>query len=207
MTGDRLMPRQNRVTPFATLIAEPARGLYMGNRGCLHDATDHLSKRLSTTRAWICCLTAFRGRRNSLMAPGRYTELFFLDEATALAAGHRPCAECRRADYNRFRSTWAAAGLPGRSAPEIDAILHAARRDGKNQRHHLAQAPSLPDGSMILHEAAPALVLGDRLRPWTPGGYGPALPRPDGPAVVITPAPLVAVLAAGYGPVLHPSAG
>lgn len=201
------MPRQNCVTPFGTLIADPARGVFMGNRGCLHDHTGRLTGRLATTRAWICCLTAFRGRRRELMVPGRYTELFFLDEATAFAAGHRPCAECRRADYNRFRATWVAAGLSGTRAPEIDAILHAARRDGSAQLHHPAPAATLPEGAMIRCGDHAALLLPTAMHVWSPGGYGPALPRPEGMAMVLTPAPLVAVLAAGFAPRLHPSVG
>ena len=104
-------PRQNRVTPFADLIADPGRGLYMGNRGCLHD-TDGQIRRPWRGAAWICCVTRFKGRRRTLMQPGCYTELFFLDEAVALAAGHRPCAECRRADYLAFCAAWNRAGLP-----------------------------------------------------------------------------------------------
>ncbi len=201
------MPRPNRVTPFGTLIADPARGLFMGNRGCLHDAAGRLTGRISTTRAWICCLTAFRGRRRNLMTPGRYTELFFLDEATALAAGHRPCAECRRADLNRFRTAWASAGLPGTRASEIDAVLHAARRDGPAQRRHIAETAALPAGAMILHKDHPALLWAGRLRPWAPGGYGAALPLPPAPVTVLTPGPVLDCLAAGYVPVLHPSLG
>lgn len=201
------MPRQNRVTPFGTLIADPARGTFMGNRGCLHDAEGRLKGRLSTTRAWICCLTAFKDRRRPLLRPGRYTELFFLDEATALAAGHRPCAECRRADYSRFRAAWRAAGLPGTRAPEIDATLDADRRDGRVQRHHEARAKSLPDGAMILCDGEPALIHGGSLRPWFPGGYGPPRDRPEAAVTVLTPASVVRVLAAGYAPTLHPSLG
>lgn len=201
------MPRQNRVTPFSTLIADPARGMFMGNRGCLHDATGHLTGRLATTRAWICCLTAFKGRRRPLMMPGRYTELFFLDEATALAAGHRPCAECRRADYNRFRMAWAAAGLPGTRAPEIDEMLDADRREGRVQRQHRAPAKTLPDGTMILSNGQPALIHADSLWRWSPGGYGAPGDRPEGTVTVVTPALVVRVLAAGYAPVLHPSLG
>jgi hypothetical protein len=142
------------------------------------------------------------------MAPNRYTELFFLDEAVALAAGHRPCAECRRAAYEAFRAAWTEAGLPGRLAGEIDRELHAARvTRGRAQVTHAADMGTLPDGSFVLLDGVPVLVLGPTLRPFAPGGYRPPRPRPaSGPLTVLTPAPLVAVLRAGYRPVLHPSA-
>lgn len=201
------MPRQNRVTPFSTLVADPARGLLTGNRGCLHDADGRIVRPFRG-HLWIACLTAFRGRRRALMQPGRYTELFFLDEAVAMAAGHRPCAECRRADYLAFRRAWAAAGLdPAPRAPDIDRILHRARLDSRAPRRHRAETGDLPDGTFVLGAGGAALMLaGDAARPYAPSGYGAALPRPRGPVTVLTPAPFVAVLAAGYRPLLHPSA-
>ncbi len=189
----------------------------MGNRGILHDAEGRLGRKRWTSSLWITCALAFKGRARKLMSPGSYTELFFLDEAVAFAAGHRPCAECRRADYNRFRSAWAAAGLgSGQKAHEIDTCLHAARLTGlpsltgwpRRQARHPAALAGLPDGSFILWQGAGHLVLGARLHPYAPGGYGPPLPRPaTGEAVaVLTPAPLIATLMAGYRPVVHPSA-
>jgi hypothetical protein len=193
------MPLQNRVTPLGELIADPARGLVYGNRGCLHDAEGRIRRRYAGRR-WIACRLRFRGRRRSpLLQPGRYTELFFLDEATAFAAGHRPCAECRREDYVRFLALCGATG-----ADEIDARLH-----GERLQRHAAALADLPDGAFVLRDGEPWLVRGAALRRWTPAGYADRVARPDGPAVLITPPSLVAVLRAGWQgavPLLHPSA-
>ena len=204
------MARQNRVTPMGAIIAHPARGMLMGNRGILHDAAGTL-RRMHGHQSWICCLTDFRGRRRALMQPRRYTELFFLDEATALAAGHRPCAECRRADYRAFCAQWTAAHGPaphGIPLPrQIDRALHAARIDSRGQRIlHAARADRLPDGAMILTQDGPALIHQGQARLWSPEGYGAPTQLPAC-VQVITPAPLIAVLALGYRPGLHPSAG
>ena len=207
------MPLQNRVSPLGEPTADPARGLVYGNRGCMHD--DHRRiRRPYGVRRWIACRLEFRGwQRAPMMQPGKFTELFFLDEATAFAAGHRPCALCRRADYLRFVETWQ--GLhPGETrADPIDARLHAERFDvaTHTQRHHDAPFDSLPDGAFVLRgDRAPFLVLGDRLLRWTPAGYDSAEPRPpNGHARVITPPSLVAVLNAERAPAvpfLHPSA-
>lgn len=203
-----MSPRRNRVTPEGELVADPARGLLMGNRGILHDAEGRLGVARWRHKHWICCVTAFKGRRRPLMAPGAWTELFFLDEAVALAAGHRPCAECRRADFLDFRAAWAAAGLPGRRAGEIDAALHPARvTRARVQVTHRAEAAGLPDGSFIGWQGAAHLVRGGAVRRYSPAGYGPPLPRPVGLVTVLTPAPVVDVLAAGYRAALHPTAG
>ena len=199
------MTLQNRVTPLGDLVADPARGLVYGNRGCLHDADGRI-RRAWQVRRWIACRLDFRGRRRApLQQPGRFTELFFLDEATAFAAGHRPCAECRRADYDRFR---ALLGLE--RADEIDARLHAERLDGTARRLHDAPAADLPDGAFLLREGEPWLVRGGELLRWTPGGYTLRTPRPRGRVQLLTPPTLVAVLRAGWEgavPLLHPSAG
>jgi hypothetical protein len=199
------MPRRNRVSPLGDLIADPARGLVYGNRGCLHDAAGRI-RRGHAGRRWIACRLRFRGwHRGPLLQPGRFTELFFLDEATALAAGHRPCALCRRADYDHFR---ALVGEPGADA--IDARLHAERLDGRARRLHAAPARSLPDGAFVLRAGAPWLVRGDGLLRWTPAGYAERVARPAGDAVLVTPPTLVRVLRAGWEPavpLLHPSAG
>ena len=190
------MPLQNRVTPLGDLIATPARGLVYGNRGCLHDASGRI-RRHHNGRRWIACRLRFRGwHRAPLLQPGRFTELFFLDEATAFAAGHRPCALCRREDYNRFL---AIVGEPGADA--VDSRLHAERFS-----HH--RAGDLPDGAFVLHEDAPWLVLGDELLRWTPAGYTDRRPRRAGAATVITPPTLLAVLRSGWSgavPLLHGS--
>jgi hypothetical protein len=193
------VPRQNRVTPLGDLIADPARGLVYGNRGCLHDASGRIRRRYATRR-WIACRLAFRGRRRGpLMQPGKYTELFFLDDATAFAAGHRPCAECRREDYNRLLAITQAAG-----ADAIDERLHAERLGARP-----AVAPrELPDGAFVLHDGEPWLVRGGRLLRWTPAGYDARIAPPP-TAELITPPTLVEVLRRGWDPlvpVLHPSA-
>ena len=205
------MPRRNRVTPLGEIIAHPARGLVFGNRGCLHGDDGRL-RRIHAGRRWIACRLSFKDRRRELMRPGRYTELFFLDDATALAAGHRPCAECRREDYVRFVEKWPGELPDGSRAGAIDNQLHAQRlTDTGTQRHHDATLDELPDGAFVLRDGAPWLVRGDQLRRWTPAGYTDAVARPVGTwAVAITPPSLVAVLDRGWRPtavpLLHPSA-
>jgi hypothetical protein len=199
------------VTPLGEIVADPARGLVYGNRGCLHDAGGAI-RRTHAGKLWIACRLEFKGRRRELLRPGRYTELFFLDEATALAAGHRPCAECRREDYNRFLEVWPGP-LDGPSrAAAINDRLHAERltEDG-GQRHHDAAMDELPDGAFAVVDDEPWLVRGDVLLRWTPAGYADAMPRPSGsPARVVTPPSLVEVLRRGWRPeavpLLHPSA-
>ena len=206
------MPLQNRVTPLGELIADPARGLVYGNRGCLHDDAGQIRRRYAGRR-WIACRLRFRGwHRIPLLQPGRFTELFFLDDATAMAAGHRACALCRREDYDRLVALWRDLH-PGQSgADAIDAQLHGERvaADTRAQRHHEAPLESLPDATFVLRAGAPWLVLGGRLLAWTPAGYAERVPRPArGLAVVITPPSLVEVLRAGWRgvvPLLHPSA-
>jgi len=202
------MTRQNRVMPDGTILAVPVRGTLMGNRGILHDAAGQLGRARWRHSHWIACELEYRGWQRKVMSPGTWTELFFLDEAVALAAGHRPCALCRRSDYLAFRSAWGRAFNDVPSADGIDRILHASRLcpETGTQRTHDADAASLPDGCFIRHESAPALLLGPAALPHEPGGYGKPGPRPAGRVTVLTPRPLVAVLAAGYRPRLHPSA-
>ncbi len=205
------MPLRNRVTPLGDLVADPARGLVYGNRGCLHDDAGRIRRRYATRR-WIACRLAFRGwRRTKLLQPGRFTELFFLDEATAFAAGHRPCALCRREDYVRFGELWR--GLhPGDSgADAVDGRLHAERVDPgtKGRRLHAAHLDELPDGSFVLEEGEAHLVLGESLLRWMPAGYRERRARHGGPTTLITPPSLVEVLRQGWTgavPLLHPSA-
>jgi hypothetical protein len=198
------VPRQNRVTPLGELIAHPARGLVYGNRGCLHDAGGRIRRRYNGKR-WIACRLEFRGwHRHPLMQPGRFTELFFLDESTAFAAGHRPCALCRREDYVRFGDLWRELHPGEAGADAIDARLHEERLEPKRE----ARVADLPDGVFVLRNE-PWLVLRSELRRWTPAGYADQMPRPTGRAVVVTPPSLVAVLRAGWTgavPFLHPSA-
>lgn len=207
------MALQNRVTPLGEIIATPERGLVYGNRGCLHDDRGALRRQYATQR-WIACRLAFRGRRRSpLRAPGRYTELFFLDEVTALAAGHRPCAECRRADYSQLTELWSSLHPDQHGADAIDAQLHAERLEpsSRQRRLHRASHSDLPDGTFVLDHGRPHLVLGSRLIAWSPGGYTTAATRPArGEAAVLTPPSLVALLARGWDPLVplvHPSAG
>jgi hypothetical protein len=204
--------RRNRVTPLSELVADPARGLVYGNRGCLHDAAGHIRRRYAGRR-WIACRLSFRGwQRAPLLQPGRFTELFFLDEATAMAAGHRACALCRRGDYNRLTALWGELHPGQIGADAIDARLHDERLapGAHTQRHHEAPFDALPDATFVLREGAPWLVLGGQLLAWTPAGYAARVPRPTRErAVVITPPSLVAVLRAGWDPLvalLHPSA-
>ena len=206
------MPRQNRVTPFGGLIATECRGTLMGNRGCLHDDQQRIRRAFACKR-WLICVLEFRGRHRSVMTPGRYTELFFLDEATALAAGHRPCAECQHARYRLFRDLWAAANPDAASsstpfAEEMDRILHAERvGPGGAKRTYPGLPSDLPAGTMVADESERAfLVLEQSLLPWEPGGYGPVVPQPAGVEFrVLTPRSIVRALAAGYPVDVHPS--
>jgi hypothetical protein len=202
------MPLQTRVTPLGELVASPDRGLVYGNRGRLHDAHGEIRRQWQLER-WISCRLEFRGRYRpgGPLAPGRYTGLFFLDEATALAAGHRPCAECRNADYRSFLGLTAAPG-----AEALDERLHAERLgdDAAGRRLHDRRFDELPDGAFVLLDAGPHLVLGDALLRWSAGGYAERRARPRGRAVTITPPTSLAVLGAGWQgsvPLLHPSSG
>jgi len=203
--------RRNRVTPYGELIAVPDRGMFWGNRGVLVDGQGQLA-RYSRGRAWMICVLEYKGIRRRQWTPGRLTELYFLDEATALAAGHRPCGECRYRDYQEFKRCWAAAhggALP--RVADIDARLQAdrlvaPRRDrfsgASVRRTYRAAVSELPDGAMVSVDSAAYLVLGGRLLRWSAGGYL-GMPEPAGEADVITPQATVATLAAGYRPVLH----
>jgi hypothetical protein len=198
--GDNLaMPLQNRVTPLGDVIATPERGLVYGNRGCLHDKTGVIVRR-AATRRWIACRLSYRGwYQGATPRPGRFTGLFFLDDATALAAGHRPCALCRRADYKRVL---AITGFHGADA--IDLALQEQR----TRTQLRVSVPSLPDGAFVLLDDEPQLVVDGGLRRWSPGGYGPPRRAPR-TAALITPELLVSVLAEGWEPLvpfLHPSA-
>ena len=193
------VPLQNRVTPLGDLVAVADRGLVYGNRGCLHDEHGRIRRRYAGKR-WIACRLRFRGwHRSPLLQPGKFTELFFLDEATAFAAGHRPCALCRREDYHRFLAISGAEG-----ADEVDARLHSERL--ADRRPTLPDA--LPDGAFVLRDGEPFLVLGDALLRWTAAGYTERVAR-RGNTLLVTPPMLVELLRAGWQgdvPFLHPSA-
>jgi hypothetical protein len=206
------MPLQNRVDPYGAIVVSTARGTLMGNRGGALHNDQRLIVRQFKGHRWITCLLEFKGRRRRVMSPGRYTELFFLDEAVSLAAGHRPCAECRRERFNAFRDAWKRSrqldqGSP-LLAPEIDAELHRARIDRRGQKITW-EAPlnMLPDGSFVQIDGSSHLVLGEALLLWSPHGYMQKQRRPDGLTVaVLTPKPIVQCIANGYKPAIHDSA-
>ena len=202
------MPLQNRVTPFGDIVAIAQRGLFTGNRGIIHDATTRtLLARRWATKAWLICLCEFRGRRRTVMGQRSWTELFFLDEAIALAAGHRPCFFCRRREAEAFRRAWGEGrgDKPARAAA-IDAVLHAERLDRRKKRLHAlpAGAAALPDGAVIAAAGEAYTIAQRRAFRWTAQGYAPAaaIPSADG---LLTPPSTLRALTAGYRPVLHPS--
>jgi hypothetical protein len=205
------MPLQNRVTPFGEIVAVPQRGTLMGNRGgCIHTHDKTLTRRRWVSRRWIACVLEFRGRRREVMAPDRYTELFFLDEATALAAGHRPCRECRRADHDHFRQAWlrgnASRGLPPDvSIDEIDRVLHAERvGPGGAKVTFAARLGDLPDGAFVAGGDTALLVAGGALWKWSPAGYSGSLSLDAAAeAAVLTPRSIVRAITAGYKPAVH----
>jgi hypothetical protein len=202
------MPLQNRVTPSGDIIATPHRGMFTGNRGIIHDpATKTLLRKRWSTPAWLTCVCEFRGRRREVMAKRSWTELFFLDEATAFAAGHRPCFYCRREDANRFRAAWEQGnGVKDILAPEIDAVLHRERLASGKKLHPLPmRLEKLPDGAMVQQESESYLIAQGRAFLWSPAGYretGTAINN----AMLLTPPSTARAFAAGYRPLLHPSA-
>jgi len=202
------VPHRNRVTPFSDVIETEARGLLYGNRGVLHDDRGRIVRPFQGRR-WIACLLSFKGRRRPLLRPGRFTELFFLDEATALAAGHRPCAECRRSDFVRFRDAWSATH-PQASllVDDIDRVLHDERvGPGRTKRRYPARLAELPGGAMLAEDGEAWLLRAGELLRWTPFGYAERrVAEPDAGVEVLTPPSITAVIAAGYAPSLHPTA-
>ena len=206
------MPLQNRVTPDGELIATPERGTMFGNRGGrIHRADRQLSSKRWHSKQWICCVLAFKGRRRLVMAPNRYTEMFFLDEATALSAGHRPCFECRRDAAVQFATLWnAVRHLPDRAvAATLDDQLHRERLTALGTKPvWQAAAADLPDATFVRlnwnGKIEVGMLLAQQFRPWSLFGYGPAMPVPAHTELdVLTPKSIVTVLGAGYRPVLH----
>jgi hypothetical protein len=208
------MPLQNRVTPWGDIVAIPDRGLFTGNRGIIHDpATKTLLRKRWSSPAWLICVCEFRGRRRKVMGGRSWTELFFLDEATALSSGHRPCFFCRRDDANVFRAAWQRGNHTGPMlAREIDAVLHRERlASGKKSLPALPMPlKELPDGTMVQRGADSYLIAQGRALRWSPAGYRAVresfLEASLQEAVLLTPPSTVRALAAGYRPVLHPSA-
>ena len=206
------MPLQNRVTPEGDIVAVAQRGTMLGNRGgCFHGLDQNLKLRRFATRQWICCLLQFKNRRrHPLMQPGLYTELFFLDEATAWAAGHRPCFECRRADAVRFAELWnAVEQRTGRAAaPDMDVRLHAERIDRYGRKvTSSGRFGDLPDGVMVRYKNQPGLVHRAQFLAWSFDGYRPAIALAGDIVVeVLTPPTMVAIIRAGCQPMLHSTA-
>jgi hypothetical protein len=205
------VPERNRVTPSGEIVAIDQRGLFMGNRGCVHG--DRRIVRAWQVRRWITCVLEYKGWVAPRWEPGRWTPLFFWDEAAAVAAGHRPCALCRRSDFNAWLDRWQSAFGERPPVDPMDRRLHTDRLAGKVQRRHTRAWCDLPVGAFAILDsgrdgtAVPALVLVDRLVPWSSEGYGAPIERPGrGDATVLTPRASVEVLSHGYRPVIHPSA-
>ena len=203
------MPLQNRVTPTGDIVATPHRGIFTGNRGIIHDpATKTLLNKRWSNPAWITCVCEFRGWRRQVMARRSWTELFFLDEATAFAAGHRPCFFCRREDANRFRAAWQQGnGVADLRAKEMDAVLHRERLDRGKKRLHPLPMPiaELPDGAMVQAGAESFLVLQGQALQWSMAGYC-KMQHAIGDVMLLTPPSTLRAISAGYRPVLHASA-
>jgi hypothetical protein len=205
------MPLRNRVDPCGEIFCTPARGTFMGNRGgALHNEAREIVRRCKSQR-WITCLLEFKGRRRTMMSFGRYTELFFLDEAVSFAAGHRPCAECRRERFNAFKGAWRQwRGLsPSHPllADDMDAELHRSRIDRQsNKVTYEAFLDLLPDGCFIRIDGVSYLVWKDALLLWSPEGYTKMERRVSGLKVtVLTPEPTTECMRNGYTPQVHRS--
>jgi hypothetical protein len=205
-------PLQNRVLPTGEIVSDPARGTLMGNRGCIHHPDRTLGPARWRTKMWISCVLVWRDVRRDVMPPGRWTALFFLDEATAMAAGHRPCGYCRRHDYLAYAGAWQqAAGLARRPrAGEMDTVLHAERVHSRTRRQQTrpALAGDLPDGVMIRADGVIGLLTGGRMLPWSLAGYlaDPVSVDPGTTVELLTPPSSAAAMTAGYRPLLHPTA-
>jgi hypothetical protein len=208
MSEARSGPLQNRVTPFGDVVTIAQRGLLTGNRGIIHDpATKTLLRRRWTSTAWIICTCDFKGRRRDVMGGRSWTELFFLDEAIALAAGHRPCFFCRRAAAEAFRAAWASGnGGPVPAATLMDTILHTERLDHGDKRVHPLEESltSLPNGAVVARDETAFTMVNGRAHAWSEAGYlkPQDLNAADG---VLTPPSTLAALRAGYAPMLHPT--
>lgn len=197
---------QNRVDPFGNLIKTEARGSWTGTRGVLHNDQQEIIRPFKL-KAWLTCKLEFKGRKRKVMSPGRYTELFFLDEATAFSAGHRPCCECRRNDFNRFKSFWLR-GNPGYNFDEkisiqkIDEIIHKERIDQDNSKITFEESsPDIPNGIFVLFNNKPFLIFNNRMFLWSAFGYEKGIPL-QGPdkLIILTPMSVVNTFRAGYEP-------
>ncbi|GAA3980376.1 hypothetical protein [Mucilaginibacter dorajii] len=201
------MPLQNRVDPKGNIISTPARGAWLGNRGVIHNAQQQIVRPFKV-KAWIICALQFRGRHREVMMPDRWTELFFLDEATAFSAGHRPCFQCRYQDHQRFKTAWLNGnpeyGFTHKTPiSEIDKIIHAERIAKGKKVTFEDQIQNLPTGSFIEINGEPYLVTDKQIYHWTPFGYQDALQLPENETVtVLTPRSIVKAFGAGYMPQL-----
>jgi hypothetical protein len=202
------MPLQNRITPMGEFVASPARGSLMGNRGCLHNAEKQLGRSRWKTKSWVTCAISFSGWKQEIMAPGHYTQLFFLDEATALAAGHRPCFTCRRERFNDFLQSWQTANLSGDAKPlvtQIDPTMHVERTLSILTRQ-TEVVERLPDGAMVTLNASQTWIKWQSgYHEWSFEGYGRPMDAPSDHMIVITPPSTVRALQAGYRPEVHPT--
>jgi hypothetical protein len=204
------MPLQNRVNPYGDVFRTQARGSMMGNRGGVLHNDQYEIVRDFKSRRWITCLLEFKNRHRVVMSPRRYTELFFLDEAVALAAGHRPCAECRREQFNAFRDAWRKRSgvdhLP--MADEMDVELHTTRIGVQRPKvTYEATLDSLPDGTFVRVDKNAYLLFEGALLLWSPEGYvrREAYPQ-DEIVAVLTPKPIVECFRHGYKASVHESA-
>ncbi len=202
-------PLQNRVSPTGEIEAVAARGNFTGNRGVLHDNDKNLLPARWKHKNWIICELQFKSIHRNVMTPRRWTELFFLDEAVALAAGHRPCAKCRRGAYNAYISALKKNGVDICSDfQRLDASLHRERAlpGARVCRYHKARLEDLPDGAFVLAAGTPALVIQDKILPWSHYGYGFPMPRFVGEVVLLTPPLSIKAMNSGFRPIIHPSA-
>jgi len=202
------MPLQNRVLPNGEIVAIPDRGTLTGNRGIIHGPGRKLTRSRWSHHAWICCVLDWQGRKREVMTGRRWTELFFLDEAVAFAAGHRPCGYCRRSDYTTFKSIWQEVYGPIRSVKNIDRALHQSRVDPVTRLKSTFHVPmlELPDGAFFQQEGAAFLIRNGSALAFSPAGYTNSIRCTDEIVEVLTPKPLLEVLKAGYNVQLHPSA-
>jgi hypothetical protein len=200
------MPLQNRVDPLGQFVANTAKGILMGNRGILHDPEKRLGRARWKTKSWVTCALSFSGWKREIMAPHQYTELFFLDEATALAAGHRPCATCRRERFNVFLQSWQVADLSSEAkvrVTQIDPVMHAERTMPILTRP-LESVDTLPDGAMVTRDGSQVWIKWRHgFHQWSFEGYGPAIEAPSDQMIVITPPSTVRALRHGYRPEVH----
>jgi hypothetical protein len=209
------MPLQNRVSPFSVLVATPERGFWTGNRGVIHNAHQQIVKN-HAVKYWITCVLRYKNYQRTVMSPNRWTELFFLDEATAFAAGHRPCGFCRHADFKRFKNLWLAANgaqhslSPNPKMDTIDALIHADRLDEKgHQRTFKAELSTLPDGSFVAPkgDSKACLWYNGNLFEWSFSGYTKlGVFEKNQIVTVLTPQSFISVFRLGYVPEVHISA-